>query len=371
MPSSDEKDFVKASSIDTKTGNGSIIKSLEVIRGVAALSVVLTHAEIHLPAIQYAGVVGVDVFFVLSGFLMLHTFHKDRAGIKFLIHRIIRIYPIYIIISFPLIVTYFPFINDKDKLSFLFHNITLLPGVSNSYERANIASWTLMYELYFYVVFSLVSAFSKNKMIIFSCVSLLLFSLFIYSRYNYSLGVAGWADLTLKNIFGNYILLDFMAGMLIGLLYRHIARVSQNIPAVFTISVSLILYLLTCINVTSELPSGFEKTYQSYVMTHSSLPAAIIILLLVMSKVNSQGWLMSKFCYLGKCSYSIYLCHVYFVSENRTGVKYFLDYFIIHTDYIFPYFSNFLLVIISSIAGILLYERVEKPFMIAFHARWR
>src|SRR5258707_7540721 len=85
------------------------IRSLTGMRGVAALAVVLYHLDLGqddtglVQHIIHHGYLAVDLFFVLSGFIMALTYSHvfvERFNInkywKFLNHRIARIYPLYI-----------------------------------------------------------------------------------------------------------------------------------------------------------------------------------------------------------------------------------------------------------------------------------
>src|SRR5215471_10860874 len=73
--------------------------SLDVLRGVAVLAVMCRHYVIWLP--MAAGWAGVDLFFVLSGFLisgLLFTDYKQNGRIsvgRFLVRRGLKIYPPY------------------------------------------------------------------------------------------------------------------------------------------------------------------------------------------------------------------------------------------------------------------------------------
>ncbi|HFV9236088.1 TPA: acyltransferase family protein, partial [Acinetobacter baumannii] len=81
-----------------------MIKSIQYLRGLAALAVVLHHASgailVHYAVNQkdfYSwGAGGVDLFFIISGFIMMYiTFGKEVNVRDFLYKRVIRIYPIF------------------------------------------------------------------------------------------------------------------------------------------------------------------------------------------------------------------------------------------------------------------------------------
>jgi len=87
------------------------IASLQILRAYAALAVVFYHVvhEIsvqspdsvghYLEEMSLRGPSGVDLFFVISGFIMLYNHKSDSSGWnsskEFLIKRVKRIYPVY------------------------------------------------------------------------------------------------------------------------------------------------------------------------------------------------------------------------------------------------------------------------------------
>ena len=90
----------------TRTGE---IRALTGMRGVAALVVVAYHyvdSRINLPSAIGPGYVGVDLFFILSGFVMAMNYgqrfqngFKWRAYVTFLQARFARVYPLYICVT--------------------------------------------------------------------------------------------------------------------------------------------------------------------------------------------------------------------------------------------------------------------------------
>lgn len=116
------------------------------------------------------GGTGVDIFFVLSGFIITYTtqdaLKKSSNFMKFFKKRFIRIYPVYWIIITPLIFigisitfinkTYYDF-----TLTRILDTYFLLPD----HLMVSSVSWTLSYELYFYFLFSLAFLIDKKNYI--------------------------------------------------------------------------------------------------------------------------------------------------------------------------------------------------------------
>lgn len=95
-----------------------MIISIQYLRGIAALFIVLSH--IGYKDRQYSlgtfnfdiGIIGVDIFFVISGFIMYYVSLDKPNGLpsilSFFKHRIIRIIPLYwLLTSIALIIYYY------------------------------------------------------------------------------------------------------------------------------------------------------------------------------------------------------------------------------------------------------------------------
>lgn len=135
-------------------------RNLQWLRAVAALFVLFFHAA-HYLAIKFGdvrfaeifnngfGILGVAIFFAISGALMADIL-KTTPATDFLIHRILRIYPIFVVASLvlPVILLGDPGI-DMRALSLV------AIGQNGNYRLA--IEWTLIFELFFYVALFLVA----------------------------------------------------------------------------------------------------------------------------------------------------------------------------------------------------------------------
>ena len=140
--------------------------SLQALRGVAALGVVLFHllpfeakylpGATIVPSGFSAGRAGVDLFFVLSGFLAVWTTLGPAgagAAQRFLLRRVTRIYPTYWIYCIPLIAAGLGapgglFGAGRPDLA---ASLLLVP---NAAPPLLLVAWTLEFEVYFYLVFA-------------------------------------------------------------------------------------------------------------------------------------------------------------------------------------------------------------------------
>lgn len=147
-----------------------LINSLQVSRGLAALAVVVSHASLSTNAFVQAipdgwsrifelGAFGVDFFFVLSGFIIMHS-HMHEAGNSaaiqpYLAKRLARIFPAYWPIGISLLGLYavLPGVSASGGREFSYASSLLL--IPADLPPALSIAWTLVHELLFYAMFML------------------------------------------------------------------------------------------------------------------------------------------------------------------------------------------------------------------------
>ena len=154
------------------------INSLQYGRALAALAVLAHHSCLattafverppHLvEAVLSRGFLGVDFFFVLSGFIIMHAHMNDartgQAAALYIKKRLRRIYIPYLPVSFCLILLYlaFPSISIGNRDWGVLTSITLFP---TEHPPALSVAWTLIHEMMFYTLF-LASYFTKRFII--------------------------------------------------------------------------------------------------------------------------------------------------------------------------------------------------------------
>jgi peptidoglycan/LPS O-acetylase OafA/YrhL len=146
------------------------LEHIQVLRGVAALLVVLFHltvsAEAYLGATFLNGFfsfgwAGVELFFVLSGFIMVAV-HRGQQPSRaswsaFILKRLIRVYPIYLGVTLAVLPVYvFSHVGDayKRDLGVILKSLFLIPQDPGLFPVVSVG-WSLSHEMLFYLVFSL------------------------------------------------------------------------------------------------------------------------------------------------------------------------------------------------------------------------
>ena len=145
------------------------LELIQVCRGIAALLVVLFHVnqfselklnQSFLGGIFTFGGAGVDFFFVLSGFIIFYAHHLDinqpNKLNSFIIKRLIRVYPLYWLITLALLPIYFlvPAFGEgyERNLDVILKSLLLYP---QEHYPILIVGWTLSHEIFFYLMFAL------------------------------------------------------------------------------------------------------------------------------------------------------------------------------------------------------------------------
>jgi exopolysaccharide production protein ExoZ len=140
--------------------------SIQYLRAVAASVVVLQHASSSMPDTPIEaefGAWGVDLFFVISGFIMFHTTAGGRGRpADFAVRRVVRIVPLYLIlttVAFAIAVlapsltrTFSPAVADYVR-SLLF--VPFVNERTGTVQPVLGQGWTLNYEMFFYLLFTL------------------------------------------------------------------------------------------------------------------------------------------------------------------------------------------------------------------------
>lgn len=285
--------------------------SIQYLRGFAALLVVWHHAyqqlakiiDIQMPN-WFDGRFGVDLFFVISGFIIwITTCDSQTSSLEFWRRRLIRIAPLYWLCSFGIIglVIMAPGLFDRSKLD-LGHVVQSLlfvphfdPFKPASMRPLLFVGWTLNFEMFFYFVFGLCLVLRPRHRlgtIVVSLGSLVAVGAIIQPAL----------DSALFHTYTNPLLLEFLAGVVIGSAY------SAGWRPPSTLSYGLILMAIVSF---IGLHYGLDVNTVEWRAICWGLPVSLLVAGLagVERAVNLPH--VASMRRLGDASYAIYLSHLF------------------------------------------------------------
>lgn len=291
-----------------------VINSIQFLRGIAALAVVVHHTGGYVkryfePTVLWGdyfsiGFGGVDLFFVISGFIIHFTSEKyvdkpSKLG-EYLKKRFVRVFPIHwfiltlLFVSGWLITSVFHrnifSIGYPHTLSAYLQTYTLFP----LHFAINPVTWTLSYEVFFYLIFALLII---SKRLWFIPLSILLVS--GYTIYQNYLQDGGVAEMTyFKFIFSGYNF-EFMFGFLIYQFYDQLK---------FTTIVSVIL-LFVGLGIFMGFGYGVSDFDNYKRLLIFGFPSALIVVAMLNLERNQTISIPKFWILLGDASYSLYLIH--------------------------------------------------------------
>lgn len=289
------------------------LDSIQAMRALAALLVTVRHAA--QEAEHFFGIAipfdstplsnGVDLFFVISGFIIYHSSDKffvgDKRISRFLNTRFVRIVPLYYIFTTLMVMVTIFFEQGLRATTFdlnqIIHSYLFLP-----YQRGDgdikpvlALGWTLNYEMLFYGLFSLFLWLPKRRaaLCILAC---LLLMIACRPFVEFSTILRAWT---------NTLILEFGFGILIGLAYERCGKLLRhNTLAPFAIVTSLGLVALYVCNLPG-LPVADAPRFLTAGVPAAVIVAAAVLLLPNKLEATLPRWLTA----LGDSSYSLYLCH--------------------------------------------------------------
>jgi peptidoglycan/LPS O-acetylase OafA/YrhL len=144
-------------------------KNIHYLRGLAALAVLLTHTAVHIERRyeigwyrglfpDFLGLYGVAIFFAISGYLMARLIEEQRPT-EFLARRIVRIYPALLIATVIALCVLPVAVRDA------YHPIGLLLAPSNNPYFSLAVEWTLVHEIFFYVILFIIALLGLKRFV--------------------------------------------------------------------------------------------------------------------------------------------------------------------------------------------------------------
>jgi exopolysaccharide production protein ExoZ len=284
------------------------LKSLEMVRAIAALLVVMYHTQTIFDArtgttpfagMFHSGFRGVDLFFVLSGFVIAHVHASDigcfwRLG-NYVFNRAARIYPAVWIMTLLASALYAIGFGGQDKVGKLTEwgvvaGVLLLPQVGDALVNV---TWTLKYEVFFYLVFA--------TLILNLRVGLALLGTWQLAVLATSICLSPQA-LGLGGFYLRSLCLEFSVGLGCALLIRRADFVAA-------MQVGAAQWVLLATGIAAFVGGMMAETYASSAGVLCALGAGAIIVGLILLEQSGRIRVPDVLVRLGGASYAIYLVH--------------------------------------------------------------
>lgn len=287
---------------------GSKIQSIQFLRFVAATLVVLFHSHLAIStrlspdsAVQADlylfgfGAVGVHIFFVISGYIMVLTNSRpDRpfSARQFYKKRFIRIYPIYWVIA-----AFYLAINTLMGSPYALTPYSLISSLLLLPDHAPLIigpAWTLAFEMYFYLVFGIAMIFGLLR-------GLVLLSVFFILSMAFGLMVRPTNEFVA--LITNNLLAEFLVGAWIAwvtLRFKFPAWMGYS-----AVAGSVLLFA-------GGIVAGYETLPSAIIW---GVPSAMLIFGAVVLEHHVQPAFVTRLSPLGDSSYTLYLAHILLITS--------------------------------------------------------
>ncbi|NBJ33769.1 acyltransferase family protein [Serratia fonticola] len=290
--------------------------SIQSLRAIAAILVVIDHTITQfnlynnytgvfgavLKNIESFGIVGVYVFFIISGYIMAMTTYNYDGGVSdayvFIKKRLFRIFPAYWIWLTILTIMWIAGVALRShdySLTKIVSSYLLLPyfdGVKSGINPILSQGWTLIYEMFYYYIFAFFILLKVKSKLMVLLIALSFLAITVLAKS------ASFSSESLNILFSSGVVFFFPLGMFIFQYQKNITKLffpTTSKVITYIILAGVMLYVI------------FRKDNEFY--TESNVVCATLIFFIFFAS-NIKTYLLSI---IGDASYSIYLSHTFIV----------------------------------------------------------
>ncbi len=311
---------------------------VQLLRAVAAVAVVTHHIRLF-----GNGAWGVDLFFVISGFIMCYV--TENSGRSFFAKRIIRVVPLYwagTLAVFCIALVY-PSLLDHTTADFvdLLKSLFFIP-----FKKGHLTvpvlflGWTLNYEMFFYLIFSLSMAVNHKRRAVVA--SVLLVAIVFAGQWVPDHPVP-------FRFFSRPIILEFAFGMICYELFTSTARHRMRNRSI----ASRLLWTLAgaIFIVCMLLATNFSPFEEPVIQWGVFAALSFYCVLCGLSGVILPVWVVA----IGDASYSLYLFHTFVIQlfTKFTGA--------FSGTGALAYFMAVMVIVLCCVMSVLSYKYLERP----------
>jgi peptidoglycan/LPS O-acetylase OafA/YrhL len=284
------------------------LNNIQVLRAFAATVVVIFHTGFAFPYLRPFGSFGVDVFFVISGYIMARILDPASSSSSdfFFRRRVLRIVPPYWFFTILLYLAALrvPQLMGSTRANFadLLKSLFFIPFTKDSglIQPLLFIGWSLNYEMFFYLALALGLLIYKRRPVWIGAAIVLATMLACLPLAAHSV---------LAQFYARDISVEFVLGILSYYLCRAVSATTARrlrLPALAVCVVSAILLIAT----QAIFPSDIFPFNSSRVLTLGTLS---FLLITTASLLSQAGWdtSISWLVLIGDASYILYLIHPY------------------------------------------------------------
>jgi exopolysaccharide production protein ExoZ len=272
------------------------LDTVQALRAVAALSVI----GMHIPAIERGGF-GVDLFFIISGFIVCHVAAADPG--QFIVKRIFRVVPLYWLCTIALFALALAVPQlmgaTRGDASELLKSLLFVPFVKSNGNVHPLLylGWTLNYEMMFYGLFALALVLAPRRAHAAAVGALL--TLFTLGQ------VVDFDNVALK-FWTAPIIIEFVYGIAAYHVWR--SGVLARLPALAAVLIAIGAWLLM---------AGWRADETTRAWQYG-LPATAVFLATL--SLERRWHVPALWLLIGNASYSLYLTHAYVIQALQKKV---------------------------------------------------
>lgn len=332
------------------------LRSIHGLRGLAAGAVVVAHSVEHGGfggwAALFTGRFGVEVFFVISGVvILLASGHSSFSLRAFVTRRFFRVVPLYwlttMLVAALALLLPAMFKSTEFETSYFWKSMffipDLVPGRSTDWRPLFKLGWTLNYEVFFYFLVAALcwcrSVNQRAALLLSLIAALVITSFFIEKRAS------------VFAFYANLNLLPFAFG--VGMAWA-ILKTESFMPLLQRVRWPLVIM--------AAISTGYAMTFEwadyRALGGHMAMSvAAAFVALAVLSFESRAGSIYALWSWLGNVSYSIYLLHMFAVGAvwamlHRLGIA---------DTVAAPFVATAIVSLVSAAGGSISYRFFEKP----------
>jgi exopolysaccharide production protein ExoZ len=351
------------------------INAIQGLRGIAALLVVADHSLLRfsewtnpralksdhlLHVAELLGRHGVEIFFLISGFIMTVTsyeeFNKRGAPSDFLWRRIIRIVPLYWLIT-ALVIGQLVWQGHAPDPAWVAKSLAFIPykNEAGSLQPLLRRGWTLNYEMFFYALFAAALVLRPRRGLA-AVISVLV--LLTAAGRIWMTDACSEKSCEMLGFYAHPIILYFAGGIILGAIRVYLQRRNMLFAVAADNGLGIAIALTGIYVAYASWAAPSSLTYVAGILFCVSATACCALL----EDNSGSGRLRLTLLLVGEASYSIYMTHSLFIDPigrlwtNAFGGKWMGVYL-------------GAMIVGTSLLGMLVFRCVEKPMLRALRRR--